>query len=75
MLKSVSSHNNNIYESSKNTVNDKSTCNCRNKEYCPLRGKCLSKHVVCRTVILSGNEEKMHWCWEWGERDITITGQ
>ena len=35
-------------------------CNCRKRDSCPLRGKCLSESVVYKATVKSGQESKFY---------------
>ena len=45
----INNHNMNIHQN--NEIKDE--CNCRNKKYCPLGGKCLSPNIVYQGKINS----------------------
>ena len=55
----ISRHNKNILNRACNKNNQEiSTCNCREKNSCPLNGKCLQENVVYKATITSQNQSK-----------------
>ena len=48
---------NNI-EKTENTHTKESLCNCRNKNLCPLKNKCLTKNVICKATVTTKEEIK-----------------
>ena len=59
--KIISGHNKKILESQKTTATtEKSLCNCRGKDPCPLDGKCLTSSIVYKaevnTMVQDGQE-------------------
>ena len=42
----------------KNTETDKSLCNCRDKNQCPLESKCLTKNVIHKTTVTKKKKTK-----------------
>ena len=59
-----------------NSGNKKATqpCNCRNKQACPLDGKCRSESIIYKATVESGNTYKHYYGLAEGEfkYDITI---
>ena len=49
MAKIISSHNSKLLKSEKQI--EERTCNCRNKDECPLRGNCLVENVVYQATL------------------------
>ena len=47
-----------VYSSSKG--HDSNICNCRNKDSCPLNGKCLQENVVYKATITTKTEVKKY---------------
>ena len=65
----INNHNMNILHQN-NEIKDE--CNCRNKKYCPLGGKCLSPNIVYQGKIKSSQpnyNEKVYF----GVADSTTT--
>ena len=58
----IDGHNKNILVNSETANSDKQDrkCNCRNKESCPLEGKCLSKNVVYQAKVTSNNQTETY---------------
>ena len=55
----ISRHNKNVLSGAYNKNNQEiSTCNCRDKDSCPLNGKCLQENVVYKATITTQNESK-----------------
>ena len=55
----ISRHNKNVLNRAYNKNNKEiSTCNCRDKDSCPLNGKCLQENVVYKATITTQNESK-----------------
>ena len=55
----ISRHNKKILSKACNKNNqDISTCNCRDKNFCPLNDKRLQENVVYKATITSQNESK-----------------
>ena len=40
----------------KNHGTQENTCNCRQKNSCPLEGKCQSKEIVCRAAVTNEDD-------------------
>ena len=55
----INRHNKKIlYKANNKNNHDDSTCNCRNKDSCPLNGKCLQENVVYKATITTKTEVK-----------------
>ena len=55
----ISRHNKKILSRACSKNNQEiNTCNCRDKNSCPLNGKCLQENVVYKAAITSQNESK-----------------
>ena len=52
MKKILSCHNKKVL--SEKTTNDKA-CNCRNKNLCPLEGKCLTSNLIYKATVTTNN--------------------
>ena len=48
-------HNTRIIRKSQQKVTNTTSCNCRNKETCPLQNKCMSKDIVYKATISTCN--------------------
>ena len=46
----ISKHNTRTIRKNQPQVINTASCNCRNKETCPLQNKCMSKDLVCKAV-------------------------
>ena len=57
MQKIIKAHNNKIINDSKIQSND-DICNCRNKNNCPLPGKCTIKNVIYQANVITDNDNK-----------------
>ena len=53
----ISSHNKKVLNTKEKEINQK--CDCRNKDSCPLEGKCLEKKVIYRCNINSDNSDML----------------
>ena len=53
----IKAHNAKI---TKMTETTSKKCNCRKKDSCPLRGKCLTSKVVYKATVVSGNASKIY---------------
>ncbi len=53
----IRSHNSRV---SSKVVTATADCNCRRKAHCPLNGKCLSKSVVYKATVTSGDNSKSY---------------
>ena len=51
----ISKHNTRIIKKSQPQVINTTSCNCRNKETCPLQNKCMSKDIVYKATISTCN--------------------
>ena len=51
----ISKHNTRIIRKSQSQVTNTTSCNCRNKETCPLQNKCMSKDMVFKATISTCN--------------------
>ena len=51
----ISKHNTRIIRKSQPQVTNTTSCNCRNKETCPLQNKCMSKDIVYKATITTCN--------------------
>ena len=51
----ISKHNTRIIRKSQPQVTNTTSCNCRNKETCPLQNKCMSKDIVYKATISTCN--------------------
>ena len=58
MEKLTKAHNNVINKNNNHTTHPR--CNCRNKDDCPLPGKCTSQNIVYQATVTSQNEEKIY---------------
>ena len=61
MENQIKSHNAKVLE--KSSPPDQTTlrkCNCRNKDECPLDGKCLTTNVIYEAKVKTSNEEKVY---------------
>ena len=56
----ISKHNTRIIRKSQPQVTNTTSCNCRNKETCPLQNKCMSNDIVYKaaTSTCSTNDTK-----------------
>ena len=57
----IKAHNNRMRrnETRQQAENNKgSECNCRNKENCPLDGKCQTRSIIYKATVVSGEEER-----------------
>ena len=57
----IKAHNNRMRrnETHQQAENNKgSECNCRNKENCPLDGKCQTRSIIYKATVVSGEEER-----------------
>ena len=52
----ITSHNKSILKNTKDSIND--TCNCQDKQLCPLDNKCLDKSVIYKCNIKSEDLNK-----------------
>ena len=50
MKKIISSHNSKVIRKNENPLQEKS-CNCRDKESCPLEGKCLTDNIIYQATV------------------------
>ena len=58
----ISKHNTRIIRKSQPQVTNTTSCNCRNKETCPLQNKCMSKDIVYKATISTCNtNDKKHY--------------
>ena len=57
MQQIIKAHNSKILKRSQSTTNKKS-CNCRQKNNCPLRGNCLVNDIVYKVKITSNDSQK-----------------
>ena len=58
----ISRHNKNVLSRANNKKEQEiSTCNCRDKDFCPLNGKCLQENVVYKATITTQNESKEYF--------------
>ena len=53
----ITSHNTRIIRKSQPQDISAENCNCRNKHTCPLQNKCMSKDIVYKATILTGNTQ------------------
>ena len=51
----ITSHNARIIRKSQPQDISAENCNCRNKHACPLQNKCMSKDIVYKATIFTGN--------------------
>ena len=58
MRNNIKSHNARINKSK--AQSPKRMCNCRNKENCPLKGKCLISSVVYKATVKANNKMKYY---------------
>ena len=55
----ISCHNKNVLKRTNSKKDhETSTCNCRDKDSCPLNDKCLQENVVYKATITTQNEPK-----------------
>ena len=54
----IRAHNSRINSTSE--PEDQRQCNCRDKEACPLQGKCLSKAIVYKATVSASNVDKCY---------------
>ena len=47
----ISNHNKTVLESTKVKESQGKTCNCRDKQSCPLNGQCLQRGVVYKATV------------------------
>ena len=47
----ISNHNKTVLESTKVKESQGKTCNCRDKQSCPLKGRCLQREVVYKATV------------------------
>ena len=59
MEKLTKAHNNKLINKNNNHTTQP-RCNCRNKDDCPLPGKCTSQNIVYQATVTSQNEEKIY---------------
>ena len=52
---------------------EKSSCNCRNKECCPLEGYCLEKCMVYEAKVSTKNKFKLYYGACEGEINLVFT--
>ena len=53
----ITSHNTRIIRKSQPQDISAENCNCRNKLICPLQNKCMSKDIVYKATIFTGNTQ------------------
>ena len=53
----ITSHNTRIIRKSQPQDISAENCNCRNKHACPLQNKCMSKDIVYKATIFTGNTQ------------------
>ena len=53
----ITSHNTRIIRKSQPQDISTENCNCRNKHACPLQNKCMSKDIVYKATIFTGNTQ------------------
>ena len=62
----IDKHNKSVYNSSQevagnnNSQNQPRTCNCRNRQLCPLDGNCLSKSVVYQATVTTQHKSESY---------------
>ena len=54
----IKAHNNRILKATNNQPEDK--CNCRNKDNCPLPGKCTTQNVIYEATVTTPNNSKKY---------------
>ena len=54
----IKSHNNRILKATNSQPEDK--CNCRNKDNCPLPGKCTTQNVIYEATVTTPNNSKKY---------------
>ena len=59
-IKSIISKHNKALLSKQETPIAEKSCNCRNKEKCPMNGKCLQKAVVYKATVSIDNKKKQY---------------
>ena len=58
----IKSHNQRVIKQAMSSGKEpKQKCNCRQKEQCPLQGKCLETSLVYKATIQHGNEKKHYY--------------
>ena len=55
----IAQHNKQVLKRLSSAVTETPPCNCRNKRYCPLEGKCRTKCVIHRASICTRNGKTM----------------
>ena len=50
----INNHNRNIIKQTQQQSTTEKNCNCRNKDKCPVKNKCLSQNVVYKATLPSG---------------------
>ena len=58
MSQIIKAHNNKII--GPNSLNDGESCNCRNRQLCPLEGKCTTSNIVYEAQVTSNAEVKTY---------------
>ena len=53
----ITSHNTRIIRKSQPQDINTENCNCRNKHACPLQNNCMTKDIVCKATINTGNTQ------------------
>ena len=56
----ITQHNKKVLRSDQNSSENVKQCNCRVKADCPLRGKCLSRSIIYKATVTSGQSEKIY---------------
>ena len=51
----ITNHNTRIIRKSQTQMTSVDSCNCRNKEACPLQDKCMNKDIVYKATISTSN--------------------
>ena len=51
----ITNHNTHIIRKSQTQMTSVDSCNCRNKEACPLQDKCMNKDIVYKATISTSN--------------------
>ena len=59
MKKIIDNHNKKILND-KNSEKVEKSCNCKNRDKCPLDGKCLSQCIIYKATVETGNNNKFY---------------
>ena len=67
MTSIIRQQNAKVLNATKTPNNEARLCDCRNKQSCPLDGKCLSSSIVYRAEVTSDNNTKIYYGASEGE--------